>query len=61
MPGPTELLILLAVVVLFFGATKLPGLARSMGEAQKEFKRGADDDVAPRTAAEERSIERPLP
>lgn len=60
MPGPTELLILLAVVVLFFGASKLPGLARSMGEAQKEFKRGTDEDAA-RARAEERSTERPLP
>ena len=54
-------LIILAVVVLFFGATKLPGLARSMGEAQKEFKRGADDDVAPDRSVDERANERPLP
>ena len=38
--GPTELLIVLAVVLLFFGSAKLPKLARSLGQAQKEFKQG---------------------
>ena len=45
MPGAPELLILLLIVVVFFGAAKLPKLARSMGEAQKEFKRGIDEDA----------------
>lgn len=46
--GPTELLIILAVVLLLFGSTRLPKLARSLGQASKEFKKGvdgtADDD-----------------
>ena len=41
--GPTELLIVLAIVLLLFGSTKLPKLARSLGEAQKEFKKGVDE------------------
>jgi len=50
--GPTELIIVLLIVLLVFGGTKLPKLARSMGQAQKEFKKGlsegaADDDEAP--------------
>jgi sec-independent protein translocase protein TatA len=36
--GPTELLIVLAIVMLLFGAAKLPRLARSLGESAKEFK-----------------------
>ena len=36
--GPTELLIVLAIVMLLFGAAKLPKLARSFGESAKEFK-----------------------
>ncbi len=47
--GP-ELLIILAVVLLLFGAKKLPDLARSLGESAKEFKKGieagAEDDKA---------------
>lgn len=38
--GAPELLIVLAVVLLLFGATRLPKLARSMGQASKEFKEG---------------------
>tara|TARA_B100001123_G_C15160001_1_gene967081 strand:+ start:110 stop:313 length:204 start_codon:yes stop_codon:yes gene_type:complete len=37
--GP-ELLILLAVVLLLFGAKKLPDLARSLGRSSKEFRAG---------------------
>lgn len=39
-PGGPELLIVLVVVMLLFGATRLPKLARSMGQAGKEFKEG---------------------
>lgn len=41
--GAPELLIILAVVLLLFGSTRLPRLARSMGQAQKEFKKGLDE------------------
>ena len=39
--GPAELLIILAVILLLFGGTKLPQLARSLGQAKKEFAEGA--------------------
>lgn len=39
-PGGPELLVILLIAVLLFGANKLPKLARSMGAAQGEFKRG---------------------
>ncbi len=41
--GPTELIIVLAIVLLLFGSTKLPKLARSLGQASSEFKRGVDE------------------
>ncbi|MBV8951196.1 MAG: twin-arginine translocase TatA/TatE family subunit [Actinobacteria bacterium] len=41
--GAPELLIVLAVVLLLFGSTRLPKLARSMGQASKEFKQGLQD------------------
>jgi sec-independent protein translocase protein TatA len=41
--GAPELLIVLLVVLLLFGTTKLPKLARSMGQAQNEFKRGLSE------------------
>lgn len=41
--GMGELLVILAVVLLIFGPKKLPELAKSMGEAVKEFKKGQQD------------------
>ncbi len=41
--GAPDLLINLAVILLLFGSTKLPKLARSIGEASKEFKKGVND------------------
>ncbi|WP_246989051.1 Sec-independent protein translocase subunit TatA/TatB [Halorientalis marina] len=39
-PGGPELLIILGIAVLLFGANKLPALARSSGQALGEFKKG---------------------
>ena len=36
--GPTELIIILAIVMLLFGAARLPKLAKSLGESAKEFR-----------------------
>ena len=38
--GAPEILIVLAVVLLLFGSTRLPKLARSLGQASNEFKAG---------------------
>lgn len=38
--GAPELLIVLAVILVLFGGAKLPSLARSLGQAQGEFRRG---------------------
>ena len=38
--GAPELILILLVVLLLFGGAKLPKLARSLGQAQKEFKDG---------------------
>jgi sec-independent protein translocase protein TatA len=52
--GPTELIIILLIVLLIFGGTKLPKLAKSLGEAQKEFKKGQEEpsEIEAKRAAE---------
>ena len=45
--GAPELIILLLVILLLFGSTKLPKLAKSLGEAQKEFKKGVAEVEEP--------------
>lgn len=44
--GGPELLVILVVVLLLFGASKLPGLARSLGASAKEFKKGIEEGVS---------------
>lgn len=49
--GVPELLVVFVVVILLFGADRLPKLARSLGRAQREFRAGLSDrsdDAAPR-------------
>jgi len=43
LPGGPELLVILLIVVLLFGAQKLPKLARSTGEAMGEFQKGREE------------------
>lgn len=43
--GGPELLIILVVVLLLFGASRLPSLARSLGASAREFRRGVDEGV----------------
>jgi len=40
MPSGTDLIIIAAVVLVLFGAERLPKLARSMGQAKREFEAG---------------------
>ena len=40
--GP-ELIIVLVIILLVFGGSQLPKLARSLGQAQKEFKSGLNE------------------
>ncbi len=52
--GTSELIIILVILLVLFGGARLPKLARSLGQAQREFKDGiadgaedgADDDKA---------------
>ena len=51
--GAPELLIVLLVILVLFGGAKLPKLARSLGQAQTEFKRGLSEEEAKREAKDD--------
>jgi sec-independent protein translocase protein TatA len=53
--GPTELLIILAIVVLLFGATRLPKLGKSMGQSVRGFKKGLNEDTPDELEESERA------
>jgi len=62
--GAPELLIILAVVVLIFGGTKLADLGGSMGKGIKEFKKNIkdeDEEEAPVAKATAASVPAPTP
>ena len=42
--GGTELIIILVIVLLLFGAKRLPDLASSMGRSIKEFRKASEHD-----------------
>ena len=41
--GPWEILLILVIILIVFGPSKLPKLARSMGEALREFKKASKE------------------
>jgi len=43
MPGPMEMVVILLVVVLLFGAKRLPEIGRALGEGIREFKKSIKD------------------
>ena len=43
--GSSELIIVLIIVLLVFGGSQLPKLAKNLGKAQKEFKEGLSDGM----------------
>jgi sec-independent protein translocase protein TatA len=65
--GPWEILIILVVVLLLFGAKRLPAMAKGVGQSVREFRRGIrddgddavpDDGAPPRSAANDPSERR---
>ena len=44
--GPTEIILIILVIVLLFGGRKIPELMRGIGQGMKEFKKAKDTDGA---------------
>jgi len=72
LPGHMEVILIIFVILLLFGAKKLPELARSLGKSLNEFKKGqtesapekeiekpAEPAPAPEVSAEEEEAEEP--
>lgn len=54
--GPTELIIIGVVLVLLFGATRLPQTAKGLGQALKIFKKEIRDDDRPQAEVAQASL-----
>ncbi|CAN5863036.1 hypothetical protein BH23ACT11_BH23ACT11_05710 [soil metagenome] len=44
MPGPTELIILLVIILLLFGAKRIPELAKGLGSGMREFRKSSSGE-----------------
>lgn len=58
--GAPELLVILLIVVLLFGAAKIPELGRSLGAGLSNFKRGLKDGDDASTAQRPRDADHPI-
>jgi sec-independent protein translocase protein TatA len=47
MPGHTEVILIVFIILLLFGAKKLPELSRSLGKSLGEFKKGQKEGTEP--------------
>ncbi|HLR26876.1 MAG TPA: twin-arginine translocase TatA/TatE family subunit [Fodinibius sp.] len=43
--GATEIILIVGIIILFFGAKKIPELARGIGQGINEFKKTKEDEV----------------
>lgn len=58
MPSMPELLVILVIIVLLFGAKKIPDLAKGLGSGIKNFKKAMkDDEEETKTAASDKTAE----
>ncbi len=55
MPGQSEVLLIIFIILLLFGAKKLPELSRSLGKSLGEFKKGQKEGSEPDEAEGEES------
>ena len=57
-PGPMELIIILGIVILIFGGSRMAGLGKSLGTSIREFKTAIkEDDAVEKSSTEEKKEE----
>lgn len=59
MPGPWELILILLIVVMIFGAKRIPEIMGGLGKGIKSFKKSMDTDDAPEPPAPAPAAETP--
>lgn len=58
MPGSSELMILLVIVLVLFGGAKLPSLMRNLGKSANEFKKGMSETSEEETPESDSTTEK---
>ena len=52
--GTQELMVILVIVLVLFGGSKLPEIARSLGKSMREFKKGIDEGASDKDDKDDR-------
>ena len=55
--SPTIIILVVAAIFLLFGGSKLPQLARALGQSKKAFKEGIDDATSPKSDSHLESVD----
>ncbi len=55
--GPTEIILVVAVLLIFFGGKKIPQLMKGIGQGIKEFKQAKDGDTEPEKTPVEKQVQ----
>lgn len=58
--GTQEILIIVVVLIVLFGGSQIPKLAKNLGKAQTEFKKGLEQGKGDATAEREETVEEKL-
>jgi sec-independent protein translocase protein TatA len=56
--GMPELVIILVILLVLFGGSKLPGLAKGLGQSIKEFKKSSKDEEEPAPAPKAEEVKK---
>ena len=56
--GTQELLVILVIVLVLFGGSKLPEIARSLGKSMNEFKKGINEGASEKEKEKEKDEKR---
>ena len=60
-PGVIQVIVVVAIIIVLFGAKKIPDLARSLGKAKGEFKKGLAEGEKEEAEAEAKEVEEKKP
>lgn len=58
MPGMGEWVVILVIVLVLFGGSRIPELAKSLGQGIREFKKSMKDDDSDKKASDSSSVEK---
>ncbi len=57
-PGPLQILIVVLLILVVFGASRLPFIAENLAKGIQSFKKGLKDDDAPKSVADQSKSEK---